>query len=81
MVKWLAIPEATKKNVYEQIAEKKGTQLGTLEWPKYQAYRKEQIEKVPSLIQKGTQLLRKYVITEQGKSFLSGQFVTDGINI
>jgi len=24
MVKWLAIPEATKKNVYEQIAEKKG---------------------------------------------------------
>ena len=57
----------------------KGTQLDPLDWPKYQAYIKEEIEKVPSLIQKGTQLLRKYEITEQGKSFLSGQDVTDRI--
>ena len=54
---------------------KKGTQLLLLNWPNKQAFKKDDIEKVPSWLQKGTQLLRKYVITEQGKSFLSGQFV------
>lgn len=54
---------------------KKGTQLLLLNWPNNQSYKKDDIEKVSSWLQKGTQLLRKYVITEQGKSFLSGQFV------
>lgn len=60
---------------------RKSTQQYLSDWPKNQVNKKYEIKKVPSRIQKGTQLLRKYVITEQGKSFLSGQFVTDWINI
>jgi hypothetical protein len=43
----------TRSN-HEKI--QKGTQLHFSDWPKYQ---KDDIEKVPSYIQKGTQLLEK----------------------
>lgn len=39
----------------------KGTQLHTLDWPKNQVYKKDDIEKVPSWSRKGTQLIRKKV--------------------
>ncbi|MEI7527081.1 MAG: hypothetical protein WCJ95_22215, partial [Mariniphaga sp.] len=139
----IALPPSLMKASWEEVLLHlipswtiKGTLLNSLDWPKNQVYKKDEIKKVPSWTQKGTQLLRKkvwyligilslcsepvkqkmlleafgyknektfrdnyikplrevgfitrtspdkqtdpenkYVITEQGKSFLSGQFV------
>ena len=64
----IALPPSLMKASWEEVLFHlipswtiKGTQLTSLDWPKNQVYKKEEIEKVPSWTQKGTQLLRKKV--------------------